>query len=558
MPRSALFSRLSSLVREAAGHPPGHGIDRRTLLQLAAASTGAGMLTGLPGCGGDGRVAVVGAGLAGMHCAWRLHEAGVDVTVFEASERVGGRTFTGRGLYPEDQICELGGELVDTNHVTMWTLAEELGLTLDDRAVDLGANTVPEVWWVDGVAVPDAQIVEEFKQVAPAIAADFDAAETDDAAFTALNQQSLKDYLLAKVPPDQFKALHSVLDSAYRGEFGLENDQQSALNLIYLIDAVTPDPFRIFGDSDERYHTHEGNDAYCTRMAADLGERVRLQTRLTGAHDAARHRITLVLEGPDGTFEDTFDHVVFALPFSLLRTCDLADLTLTDEKRQIIRELAFGTNAKVMGGFSRRVWKVDHDALGSATTDLSFQQCWSTSIGQAGESGILTDFLGGQAGIACGEGTAEDWFTSVLPDLERVWPGMEAAYTAGSAVRMHWPTAPWSLMSYTCYTPGQWDFWSLEGVREGNAHFCGESCSLDFQGWMEGAAETGGLVAAEILEELGLSTSEAHAKLTAWQTLLPQAGFRATRGQRPAKNPIARRRAWRAAVQALAERHGVV
>ena len=44
---------------------------------------------------------------------------------------------------------------------------------------------------------------------------------------------------------------------------------------------------------------------------------------------------------------------------------------------------------------------------------------------------------------------------------------------------------------YTCYRPGQWSFWPLEGEREGSLHFCGEHTSPDFQGWMEGAAETG-------------------------------------------------------------------
>lgn len=42
------------------------------------------------------KVAVVGAGLAGVACAQQLHRAGVDVTVFEKSRGVGGRLSTRR------------------------------------------------------------------------------------------------------------------------------------------------------------------------------------------------------------------------------------------------------------------------------------------------------------------------------------------------------------------------------------------------------------------------------------------------------------------------------
>ncbi len=39
-------------------------------------------------------VVVVGAGLAGLTAARKLHAAGVDVLVVEARDRVGGRTHT--------------------------------------------------------------------------------------------------------------------------------------------------------------------------------------------------------------------------------------------------------------------------------------------------------------------------------------------------------------------------------------------------------------------------------------------------------------------------------
>jgi len=68
-------------------------------------------------------------------------------------------------------------------------------------------------------------------------------------------------------------------------------------------------------------------------------------------------------------------------------------------------------------------------------------------------------------------------------------------------------------------------FFMREGEREGNLHFCGEHTSADFQGRMEGGAETGALVAAEILKDLDLSPSPELAKLLETKSVVPQPAF---------------------------------
>ena len=54
------------------------------------------------------------------------------VRVYEAQERIGGRMFSLRNHFADGQVCELGGELIDTGHARMRALAAELGLVLDD------------------------------------------------------------------------------------------------------------------------------------------------------------------------------------------------------------------------------------------------------------------------------------------------------------------------------------------------------------------------------------------------------------------------------------------
>ena len=136
---------------------------------------------------------------------------------------------------------------------------------------------------------------------------------------------------------------------------------------------------------------------------------------------------------------------------------------------------------------------------GSTIANNDLQTLWDTSRGQKGKSGLLTNFLGGRIGFESESGTPEGRFRQSMPLIEAIYPGVTEAYLKGSAIRMHWPSAPWVRGSYSTYGPGQV---ALAGaIREpvGNLHFCGEHCSLNFQGFMEGAAETGTAVATAIV-----------------------------------------------------------
>src|SRR5690606_1388594 len=61
-------------------------------------------------------VFIVGAGLAGLVTAYILNKQGIACELFEATPRTGGRLFTRHNFNRDGMFCELGGELIDTNH----------------------------------------------------------------------------------------------------------------------------------------------------------------------------------------------------------------------------------------------------------------------------------------------------------------------------------------------------------------------------------------------------------------------------------------------------------
>jgi monoamine oxidase len=498
-------------------------LSRRQLLGGAAATAGlalAGCKLRGPAAGTakaslqKGEVLIVGAGIAGLTAAYRLHQANVPVRVLEAQNRVGGRMFSKRGVFPDDHVVELGGELIDTGHTHVQKLAAELGLTLDDYQKD-DPKLARDVWFFGGRRRSEAEVATAFKPIAEQIEKDKKTITGDWVSHAEPNNGQALDHLSIAQWLDRAGAegwFRQLLDVAYTTEYGREIAEQSALNFLMMIDP-TPEPFKVFGESDERFHVRGGNDQIPAGLAQRLGDRVETGVRLEAIAKAA-----------DGTFRCSVrrgatsqtlaaERLVLAIPFTLLRQVKL-DLDLPPVKKTAIETLGYGTNAKLMVGFSERLWRTAGGSNGSVLSDLPFQLTWETTRRVPGTSGVLVDFTGGKHGLELGEGTASHQAELFAADLERIFPGV--AERRLGEVRFHWPTFEFTQGSYACYLPGQWTgFGGAEGERVGNLHFCGEHCSADAQGFMEGGCATGEAVADEILVDLGLKKPEAPEKKAA-------------------------------------------
>ena len=500
---------LDDVIGQAAAGP---AMSRREFLAATGAAAAALPLAGcasLPLVGGrrtPPQVIVVGAGLAGLTAAWRLRQAGVEPLVVEAQDRVGGRCYSLRGHYPDGQVAELGGELIDTGHTRIQGLAEEFGIELEDLGLD-APGLDDQIWHFEGQRYTERQVIEAFRPIAARIVADLASIGGDgDVSYRTplgaerLDGLTIDQWLDAAGADGWFRTL---LEVAYTTEYGLETTEQSALNLLLLI-SPDLDSFRIFGESDERFHVRGGND----RIVQALASRVRRQIQMATVLEAVRLRGDgqIELSVREGTKAATLaaPHVILAVPFTLLREVHL-DLELPPAKRRAIAQLGYGTNAKLMMGFDERVWRTGSNSNGSVLTDLPFQCTWETSRGQQGPSGILTNFTGGNQGVAVGEQQAAEQALRIIGELEQVFPRLANARESALDVRFHWPSHRWTKGSYACYRPGQWTtIHGAEAERAGNLLFAGEHCSSEAQGFLEGAVETGEAAAREVLADLRL------------------------------------------------------
>ena len=165
--------------------PRPDGATRRDFLRGAGAVGAAGLAGGLLGAPvraaraapgvSPPRVVVVGAGLAGLTAAYRLRQAGIDAQVHEAASRLGGRCWTIRGVFDEGQIGEHGGELIDTGHLEIKHLAQELGLDLDNL-VAAQQNGTEDLYWFDDGPYTYAQATDDIKKIWQQVHSDLSAA----------------------------------------------------------------------------------------------------------------------------------------------------------------------------------------------------------------------------------------------------------------------------------------------------------------------------------------------------------------------------------------------
>jgi monoamine oxidase len=428
-------------------------------------------------------VAVAGAGLAGLAASRELEARGAAVVLLEARERVGGRVWTLRHGFASRQHAEAGADLIEGEQQHVHDLAKTLGLETK-RILRSGFGFY-------GTNARGRRGIDRsgraFQQVATALQGeirDFDIAEQrwDSAVGHRLARTSIAEWLDAIAASD---ALRGRL-RGFRGFFLADPEDLSMLPLV--------EQFAEWGTPgrDEIFRVVGGNDRLATGIARRLNARILLQAVVQSVQqDQDGVRVT-IRDVAQTQAEIRADYFVCALPATTARQVQFTP-SLPEPQATAISSLRYGCATRLLLQFERRFWRAPGrpTAFGS---DAPTGAVWDGNEEQRGP-GILSFLAGGRAsgelqGILRSEGDE-----GVAGRLQ--WLGGPGKLLASRLVV--WDNDPWAGGGYAYFDPSfdpDLRPWLARPFRR--IVFAGEHTSVKWQGYMNGAVESGLRAAAEV------------------------------------------------------------
>ncbi|MEN4474994.1 NAD(P)/FAD-dependent oxidoreductase [Mycolicibacterium cosmeticum] len=399
------------------------------------------------------RVAVIGAGAAGLMAASELKAAGHDVVILEARDRVGGRIHTVH--FANGSWANAGAEWINSTDSTVHELCERYGLELTPR---YGF----ESYAFDGVLESRddefQRIGEQLDRLAASIG---DRAQPwNDSVARDLDRYHVAEWLAGLDNIDQ--ELRQRYRVYIRGEYMVEPEKLSLAALV-LAHAGTA------GDGYARFT--RGTTALTAAMASELGSaRIYLDAPVQ-AITTSGASVTVV------TTRDryTVDAVIVTAPLPALQH-------ITIEPAPDLPQLGHGRGGKLLVPYRDRLWEREDPAAKPA--ESSFEFVYDNASHQSSTAGVLA---------AYSMDVIDD--DDVLRAFATWFPGLPAP--AERPVKAWWSTERESGTTYSAPRPGDLD--ALRRLREpfGRIHLAGEHTEVTF-GYIESALASGRRVAREV------------------------------------------------------------
>jgi monoamine oxidase len=451
-------------------------------------------------------VLIIGAGLAGLAAAHELERRGCRIIVIEARDRVGGRVWTLRDGFG-GMHAEAGGDLIDDDQAEIRKLAHELGLN-EARILRGGFSHYRPG---DDGHRRIRSSSSGWRKTARALAAltrayKLNGDEWNGPIAAAIGRQSVAGWL------DQAEKPHSANDSR-RSNCAVTADLRAMATTMRGFFLADPDELSLLvyveqfaGEADPAkrtvYRLRGGNDHLPERMAHSLRAPVRLQQiarRIVQNQDS----VCATIENMHGRrTEIRADFVIVTVPAPLAAEIEYAP-ALPAQQRDAFARLRYGRATKTLLQFDRHEWRRGKRPRACAT-DLAIGAIWDGSEEQRGQRGILALLAGGSASDATKTLLAAGGPEELVRQLS--FFGVHRARLIASRT-VCWEEDPWARGAYAffdaSFPPSSRRLLALPWKR---VFFAGEHTSTKWQGYMNGAVESGLRAAEEVFATITLST----------------------------------------------------
>ncbi len=493
--------RKTAAVAES-GRSQSRGITRRGLVGSAAAGTAGLALGGLPGvasaAGRSVDCIVVGAGLAGLSAATELKRAGRSFVVLEARDRVGGRTLNhhlGHG-----RVVEIGGQWVGPTQNYVLREINRQGLKTFKTFAD-GDN----VYYRNGTrqtytgTIPPANVASLIELQTIITEMDNMAATIDPAKpWKAASAQDWdgQTFETWKQGHGLAPETRDLVDLAIESVFAAEPRDLSLLHVLFYIRAAGSFENLInTGGGAQDSRVVGGSQEISIRMARRLGGSVVLGAPV---HRIEHHNRSVEIRTAKGTF--TARRVIVAVPPTLAGRIRYSP-DLPAKRDQLMQRVPMGTVMKCLAIYDKPFWR-DDGLSGMATSTNGPIKLTFDNSPPGGKPGILLGFIEGQEARDLLGAPRAKRRKKVLDAMARFF-GERVHHTVDYAEKS-WAEDPWTRGCYVGYYPPG----VLTGYRNainaptGVIHWAGTETASEWNGYMDGALQSGERAAGEVLSKL--------------------------------------------------------
>lgn len=434
-------------------------------------------------------ILIIGAGIAGLTAAYELRRRGREVHVVEARARIGGRVHTVRNGFQHDQTAEAGGELIESDHEAVRTLARTFRLTLQP-ALRSGFGSFLALPRNGQTRASQSHIWQLFQRLFARALDEYKRVEysPDSPVTRAWARQSLDEALRHAQADAKTRAMAMSL----RGFFLAEPEELSLLMVL--------DQMRSSGDPSKlgACRIAGGNDRLAAALAKAIGPAsISLRHEAIAIRQSAQDVRVTIEDSHGDRAEAVADFVIVTAPAPIVRRIKF-EPKLPDAQQHAIDTLVYGRATKSLLQFARPFWRRAGRPRAFGT-NLDVGAVWDGSEHQRGPGAILVSLAGGAASTA-----AQQLLRS--PDLEgfseqlRFLGGTARDRRVVASQCFVWEDDPWSAGGYAVFTPGfdpGWRRWLA--APAGRILFAGEHTSLESQGYINGAVLSGQRAALEAL-----------------------------------------------------------